>query len=171
MSDTPSGAKQEVLEAYHAFPQKFQSVMLATVSDQGIPHASYAPFAMDEAKNLYILASELAIHTQDLRTTAKASVLFIEDERDSPKIFARTRLTLDCTVTEIARDTSEWTARVNQLQDRQGDIVGMIRQLTDFHLLQLHPSGGRFVSSFGKIFDIGEDLQTLTPVGGRKPTK
>ena len=60
-SAKPSGAKQEALEAYHAFPQKFQSVMLATVSEQGIPHASYAPFVMDDNKNLYILASELAV--------------------------------------------------------------------------------------------------------------
>ena len=179
MSETSSSASanasantmQEALDAYQRFPEKFQSVILATVSDQGVPHSSYAPFVMDAEKNMYILASTLAVHTQDLRTTGKASALFIEDERDSPKIFARTRLTFDCTVTEIERDTSEWTAIVNQLQDRQGEIVGMIRQLLDFHLLQLTPTGGRFVSSFGKIFDIGEDLNTLNPVGRPKPTQ
>lgn len=155
---------EEALDTYHGFPEKFQSVILATVSDQGVPHSSYAPFVMDSDKNMYILASTLAIHTQNLRSTGKASVLFIEDERDSPKIFARPRLTFDCTVIEIERDTPEWTTKVNQLQDRQGEIVGMIRQLLDFHLLQLTPTGGRFVSSFGKIFDIGEDLKTLKPV-------
>ncbi|NET48489.1 MAG: HugZ family protein, partial [Merismopedia sp. SIO2A8] len=121
--------------------------------------------------NMYILASTLAIHTQDLRTTGKASALFIEDERDSPKIFARTRLTFDCTVTGIERDTPEWTDKVNQLQERHGETVTMIRQLLDFHLLQLTPIGGRFVSSFGKIFDINEDLNTLKPVGRPKPTQ
>ncbi|MEM9217555.1 MAG: pyridoxamine 5'-phosphate oxidase family protein [Cyanobacteria bacterium P01_F01_bin.150] len=161
---------KDSLDAYHTFPEKFQSVILATVSDQGVPHSSYAPFVMDSDKNIYLLASTLAIHTQDLRTTGKASALFIEDERDSPKIFARTRLTFDCTVMEIERDTPEWNARVNQLQDRQGEVVGMIRQLLDFHLLQLTPTGGRFVSSFGKIFDIGEDLKTLKPVGRPKPS-
>lgn len=167
----PVSPMQEALAAYEAFPEKFQSVILATVSDQGIPHSSYAPFVMDDKKNMYILASTLAIHTQDLRTTGKASALFIEDERNSPKIFARTRLTFDCTVTDIERDTPEWTAKVNQLQDRQGEIVGMIRQLLDFHLLQLTPIGGRFVSSFGKIFDVADDLKTLKPVGRPKPAK
>ena len=176
MSDTPSPEQsstpmEEVLDAYHGFPEKFQSVILATVSDQGAPHASYAPFVMDSDKKIYILASTLAVHTQDLCTTGKASALFIEDERDSPKIFARTRLTLDCTVTALERDTPEWTVKVNQLQDRQGEIVGMIRQLLDFHLLQLTHMGGRFVSSFGKIFDIDEDLTTLKPVGRPKPAK
>ena len=129
------------------------------------------PLSWTQTKICISLVSTLTIHTQDLRSTGKASVLFIEDERDSSEIFARTRLTFDCAVTEIERDTPEWTVKVNQLQERQGETVGMIRQLLDFHLLQLTPTGGRFVRGFGKAFDIGEDLKTLKPVGRPKPSK
>ena len=169
MSDpTSASTSRDAVVTYNEFPQQFQSVILATVSEQGIPHSSYAPFVIDSDKNIYILTSELAVHTQDLLTSGKVSTLFIQEESQSPNIFARTRLSYDCTVTDIDRDTPEWQLRVDQMQARFGETVGMIRQLTDFHLLKLTPTGGRFTVGFGKIYDIkSEDLSRLIPVGGK----
>ena len=148
---------------YQHFPEQFQSIILSTVNDRGIPHVSYAPFVMDEAKNLYILASDLATHTQHLRNSGKASVLFIAEESQTQQIFARTRLTFDCTVTLIERQTKQWDVMVDHLQARFGEIVGVLRGLMDFHLFQLTPHQGQFVLGFGQAYRItGEQLDVLT---------
>ena len=39
---------------YKNFTAQFSSVAIATVNPEGLPHASYAPFVMDGAKNIYI---------------------------------------------------------------------------------------------------------------------
>lgn len=149
--------------AYNQFPTEFKSIILSTVSEDGFPHSSYAPFVRDEGKNIYILASDLASHTQHLRSSGKASVLFIAEESDTPQIFARTRLTFDCTATIIERDTMQWQLIVDQMQVRFGEIVGMLRGLMDFHLFQLTPTQGQFVMGFGQAYQIsGEQLDQLT---------
>jgi putative heme iron utilization protein len=149
--------------AYNQFPDSFQSLILSTVSEDGFPHISYAPFVMDETKNIYILASDLASHTQHLRSSHKASVLFIAEESQTQQIFARTRLTFDCTVKMIERETTEWKLSIEQMQDRFGEIVGMLRGLMDFHLFQLTPTQGQFVMGFGQAYQIsGEQLDVLT---------
>ena len=39
---------------YEKFPAEFTSIIISTVNKQGIPNASYAPFVMDDNKNIYI---------------------------------------------------------------------------------------------------------------------
>ncbi len=149
--------------AYNQFPQQLQTIILSTMSEDGFPHTSYAPFVMDEAKNIYILASDLASHTQHLRNSGKASILFIAEESKTPQIFARTRLTFNCTATIIERETNQWESIVDQLQARFGEIVGMLRGLMDFHLFKLTPTQGQFVMGFGQAYQIsGEKLDVLT---------
>jgi hypothetical protein len=149
--------------AYNQFPEEFKSIILSTVSDDGFPHTSYAPFVMDEGKNIYILASDLAQHTQHLRNSNKASILFIAEESKTPQIFARTRLTFNCTATIIERETTQWQLIIDQMQERFGEIVGMLRGLMDFHLFKLTPTQGQFVMGFGQAYQIsGEQLDVLT---------
>ena len=38
---------------YQKFTEEFQSIIISTINDEGIPNGSYAPFVMDESKNLY----------------------------------------------------------------------------------------------------------------------
>ena len=58
---------------YEDFHQQFSSIIIATVSDQGIPNASYAPFVMDELKNIYIYVSGLSIHTINIESRPNVS--------------------------------------------------------------------------------------------------
>jgi putative heme iron utilization protein len=50
---------------YEKFPTEFMSIMMSTISKEGIPDASYAPFVIDDDKNIYIYVSGLATHTQN----------------------------------------------------------------------------------------------------------
>jgi heme iron utilization protein len=147
---------------YDIFPQQFQSIVISTVNEQGVPNASYAPFVIDDSKNIYIYVSGLSIHTQNIYANPRVSVLFIEDESKSQQIFARQRLSFDCTANLIERETENWYQIVDLFQSRFGEIVEIFRGLADFRIFKLTPSEGRFVIGFGAAYYIsGDNLNEL----------
>ena len=151
---------------YQKFTQQIQSIIISTVNSEGMPNGSYTPFVMDEFKNIYIYVSGLSTHTQNLNANPNASVLFIEDEAKTPQIFARRRLSYDCSATLIERETEEWKKIVDQFQTRFGEIIQMLRSLADFRIFQLIPHNGRFVIGFGAAYHIsGENLDKLVQIG------
>ena len=158
---------EQAQQTYQAFPDRFQSLILSTVSPEGIPNASYAPFVRDADKNFYIYVSGLSTHTQNLHAKAIASILLIEDEAQTTQIFARQRLTLDCTATLLDREREDWTQIADRFSDRFGEIVGVLRGLADFRIFQLTPTGGRFAIGFGAAYQIDpENLDRLTHIKG-----
>ena len=153
-----------VTELYREFPDKFRSVVLSTVSADGIPQASYAPFLSDADKNIYIYVSGLSLHTTNLKQTQRASVLFIEDEAETKEIFARRRLTYECTATVLPRDTTQWQTLIERFEQRFGNVIGLMKSLPDFQLFQLQPQTGQFVIGFGAAYRVNEDdLSLLQP--------
>lgn len=152
----------EILKTYQQFPQTVKSLMLSTVDSQGQPNASYAPFVMDSDRQLYIFVSGLSPHTANLLQTRRASVLLIEDEAQTNQVFARRRLTYDCMVIPLERETDAWTQIADCFSDRFGEIITMLRQLGDFQILRLSPTGGRFVVGFGAAYQVDpNDLNQL----------
>ncbi|MEH2372520.1 HugZ family pyridoxamine 5'-phosphate oxidase [Nostoc sp.] len=163
---------ENIQAEYEKFPEEFESVIISTVSAQAIPNASYAPFIMDDSKNIYIYVSGLSTHTKNLYANPHINVLFIEDEAKSNLIFARRRLSFDCTATLIERETDEWNQIVEQFQGRFGEIIEVLRGLSDFRIFQLTPSEGRFVAGFGAIYDItGNNLDQLVQITGDNDQK
>jgi len=150
---------------YEKFPQEVESMIIATVNELGIPNASYTPFVVDDVKNIYIYVSGLSTHTKNIYANPYVSILFIEDESKTNQIFARRRLSFDCTATLIERETDKWNQIVEQFQGRFGDIIEMLRGLADFRIFQLVPSQGRFVIGFGAAYHIsGDNLDKLTQI-------
>jgi len=95
------------------------------------------------------------------------SVLFIEDEAQTKQIFARRRLTFDCTANLLERDTRPWVEIAEKFQAKFGEIIEMLRSLPDFRIFQLTPQNGRFVLGFGAAYQIGGDsLSQLTQITG-----
>jgi putative heme iron utilization protein len=155
---------------YEKFPGQFASIIISTVNQKGIPNASYTPFVIDASQNIYIYVSGLATHTQNLQENPHASVLFIEDEAKTNQIFARRRLSFDCTATLIERETAKWHQIVDEFQERFGQMIELLRGLPDFRIFQLTPTEGRFVMGFGEIYNINADnLQQLIQVTANKP--
>lgn len=153
-----------VIELYQAFPETFRSIILSTVSHDGIPQASYAPFLIDADKKLYVYVSGLSTHTANLKQTGRVSVLFIEDEADTKEIFARRRLTYNCTATPLPRDTAQWQVLIERFEQRFGNVIGLMKGLPDFQIFQLQPQGGQFVIGFGAAYHIDENnLNLLQP--------
>ena len=155
---------------YENFLGEFASIIIATVNENGIPQASYAPFVLDDAKNIYIYVSDLSTHTQNIYVNPSVSILFIEDEAKSNQIFARRRLTFDCQATLIERETEKWNQIWEQFQARFGEIIEVLRGLSDFRIFQLTPSQGRFVVGFGAAYHItGDNLNQLVQITGNNP--
>lgn len=142
----------ELQREIRAFRATRRSVLLATVDAQGQPDASYAPCLEDERGDIYVFVSGLARHTRHLMATGRVSVLFIEDEVAAANLFARRRLTLDCTATAMARDHPHWGAYLDALTERQGSLVGTLRGLADFQLFRLTPLSSTYVRGFGQAF-------------------
>ncbi|WP_071189188.1 pyridoxamine 5'-phosphate oxidase family protein [Trichormus sp. NMC-1] len=148
---------------YEKFTEEFESIIISTVNEQGIPNASYTPFVIDDTKNIYIYVSGLSTHTKNIYDHPHVSILFIEDEGKTKQIFARRRLTFDCNATLLERETEQWNQIVEQFQERFGEIIEMLRSLPDFRIFQLTPTEGRFVIGFGAAYHIsGDNLNQLT---------
>lgn len=153
--------RQEVLQNRLApeiqeFKQQIQTIMLSTVSQDGVPNVSYAPFVIHNGEYL-VLITTIARHARNLLEVPKISLMLIEDESQSRQIFARRRLTFDATARLIEREDEEWQAGIEALKNRHGDLVEDLSQMLDFKLFSFKPTAGLFVKGFGQAFEVSVD--------------
>ena len=159
-------SQDKLTQAYQAFTAQFDSVILGTVSPNGEPQASYAPCVIEANRTIYIFISGLSAHTQNLTATSKASALFIEDEAKTQQMFARKRLSYSCKASLLERHDTKWEEIAQQFEARFGNIIEVMKGLSDFRIFQLRPQGGRFVMGFGQAYDIDpNDLSKLIHKG------
>ncbi|MGC9504475.1 HugZ family protein [Baaleninema sp.] len=150
---------------YREFLRSRRSLMLATVDASAKPNASYTPFVTDERHHFYIYVSGLSSHTKNLMANPQASILLIEDESNTEEIFARRRLSFDCHVLLIERESESWNLILDRFRERCGEIIDVLRNLADFQLFRLTPTSGRFVLGFGAAYDVdSEAFDRLVPV-------
>lgn len=164
MNQPEHPAKQDstlIYTEYRAFLANFKTVLLASSSADNQPEASYAPYVA-VGHDYYIYVSELATHTRNLLETGRCSLLFIEDEANTNNLFARRRLTFQCTATDIGRDSPAATAILDQFSESFGKFMQLLRTLPDFHLFRLSPQSGNYVAGFGKAYALsGEGLAEI----------
>jgi heme iron utilization protein len=152
---------EEITRHYHELIVSQQTLLLSTASTNSVPDISYAPFVRDQAGLFYIYVSDMARHTAYLLTNPQASAMFIRPESASANLFARERAVLSCSVKEISRDDEIYDGRIQALQDKFGEVVSVLRSLSDFHLFALRPESGRYVIGFGRAFTINVADGTL----------
>jgi len=153
----------EIEKQAEILAQKFETLQLATISNDGFPEISYAPFI---AHNdcFYIFISELAAHTRNLLKQPIASVMLIEDEPAADNAFARKRLTYRCQARQVIRETPEFAEQANKMEQRFGAMIKLLTQLNDFHLFELKPVSGQYVAGFGKTYEIVYPQKIFRPV-------
>jgi putative heme iron utilization protein len=143
----------EMNKELESFISGFQSLLMATVNDQGFPEISYASYIEVDGK-FYIFISELASHTNNLLKNSNASVMFIEDESKASHAFARKRLTFTCEASRVSCDKQLFEILIEKMQQRFGNLIDTLRSLNDFHLFELRPLTGQYVAGFGKAYEI-----------------
>ncbi len=157
MKKIESNLPQEVID----FRSNFKSVVLATVSSEGAPDASYTPFILDDNGNILIFVSELAQHTKNLINSPQVSLLWIADEEHSRNLFARRRLTLQCDAWKLQNGTAQWDDALTRMQQTHGKTIEVLRSLPDFHLFSLEASHGNYVRGFARAFSAsGDELRS-----------
>lgn len=124
---------------------------LASLSAEGHPHASTAPFLAADG-NFYLFISDLSEHAANLKADSRASVIFNADERDTSQPFARLRVTFNVQAGLIGREVDLWHTRIRQMREKFGPVIDHLKDLQDFHLFELVPSGGRYVKGFGQAY-------------------
>ncbi|MEO1430766.1 MAG: pyridoxamine 5'-phosphate oxidase family protein [Cyanobacteria bacterium J06633_8] len=151
-----------VKAAYALLINTVKTVVLGTVSADNMPNVSYAPFIIDEAKNIYVFVSKFSIHTYNLQANSRASLMLIEDENRSKQIFARRRITYSCKATTVDKNGTEWDFIANKFEKRFGNIVYMFSNLPDINIMKFTPYEGLFMMDFGSTYKIkSDDLERL----------
>lgn len=159
----PDTEDTEIKSQAETLAQKFETLQLATVSHDGLPDISYAPFVSNN-DCFYIFISELAAHTRNLLANPVASVMLIEDEPAADNAFARKRLTYRCEVHQIMRETPDFVEQIIAMENRFGSMIKLLTQLNDFHLFELKPVYGQYVAGFGKTYEIIYPDKKFRPV-------
>ena len=98
-----------------------KTLVMATADKNGAPNVSYAPF-VHRVPPLYVYTSSLSRHTRNMMETAKASVMFIEDEARTRNFFARKRFTCQCSVELVGRETTEWRTVMSLFKRKFGKV-------------------------------------------------
>lgn len=145
----------EVKVIHSTFDRDFSSLVLSTISADGFPHVSYAPF-IKIGKEYYIIISEKAEHFDNLRVNPKASIMFIQDELSTGNVFFRRRLTYKCN----SEESFEQVVR-EQFIDIHGELVEMLLDKMDFHIIRLNPFIGKIVLGPGKAYFIENESFSL----------
>lgn len=159
MSKSPQETLGQLLE-------QVKTLQIATLDAVGEPAISYAPFVQDGEGNFYIFVSGLSSHTQEIIAHPRVSVLLVEDEQAARQIFARTRASYRCEAKAVARDDAAFPPILDAMEERFGNVVGVLRGLGDFVLFRLKPVSGRFVMGFGQAFVLaGEGFRELQHIG------
>jgi len=157
MSDT-------IQDEVDALIGSLKSVQLATLNAAKQAEISYAPYLKSE-NSFFIFISELAAHTQNLKTHHQLSLMFIEDESSSKTVFARKRLTLECKSTFVDRRNEKWERTLIAFEAAQGPTIQLLKTLPDFCLFELKAKTGTFVKGFGQAYRLsGETLTEIEQV-------
>lgn len=161
-SEAEKPSLEAILLEAKAFHQGFDSLLMATVSPECIPVASYAPYINDSEGCFYIYVSELAAHTANLLHNSRVSVLFIENESRARHLFGRKRLTYQCVAEEIGRDNVAFADGMDRFELKHGAFMRMMRDLRDFHLFRLQPERATYVRGFAQAYELsGQTLQAI----------
>jgi hypothetical protein len=149
------------------FIANIKTTIIGTVDKGNLPFSSYAPYIYDNNR-FYIYISNIATHTQNIEANPRASLFFIEDESKSENLFARKRISLQCTSVKIARN-SERFEEVLDLFGAKFDtsMVAMLKKMMDFNLFELEVKAGEATFGFGDAFLIGgAEMNELVPRNG-----
>lgn len=140
------------------FIEKFKSVIMATVTKDGNPFASYAPFLRYCGEN-YIFISSSTEHFENLKGNEKLDILFIEDEENTGSISLRKRVRYKAEIEFLEKDE-----KVEEILDKfeeKDRVIKMTRKMPDFCLIKLNLVEGRYVKGAGQAFNITADRRVV----------
>ncbi len=150
-------SKQQLSEycfSYQNLVASQKTLLLSTISEDHQPEISYAPYVRDQQGDFYIFVSELAAHTRNLFANHCASIMFLRPESETRELFARERVIYKCNAMEVAAENKIFEQQLAVFHEHFGEIISVLKSLSDFHLFALQPVSGQYVLGFGQAYII-----------------
>lgn len=144
-----------------------QTAIIGSLDEDGAPFSSYAPYIYDE-NHFYVYISDIATHSKNLKRTPHASLFFIEDESQTQNLFARKRVSLQCSATFIPRENARFEKVLNLFEEKfDTSMVQMLKKMVDFNLVEFRVNSGEATFGFGEAYVIGgENMNEFKPRNG-----
>ncbi len=121
--------------------------VLGTLDDEGYPYTSLVELSFDGEGNFWLLLSNLAFHTRNIRRDVRASLLIRDEEEDEGDTLATTRASYlgRIIAAEHRRDeiAEQYLARHPQAAD--------FLKFSDFRFYRFRVERVRVVAGFGRI--------------------
>ena len=156
---------ENIYKEYFAFMKKAKNVYISSVDENSKPEISYSPCVVDDKKNVYILVSDLSKRTSSLVQGHNVSVMFIEPEDQCAEMYVRIRLIFECYTKQIDRKTEKWNEQILVFLEKFGDIINILKSLSDFKMFCFSPVSGSYVRGFGKAYTIeGRALDQISNI-------
>lgn len=134
-----------------------QRVLSIAVEVDNAPYAALLPFApVPDRSGVFVHASQLARHSRGLTAGASVAVLLHEPDLPGKDPLQLQRAMLQCRVTPLVRDTSEWQAGREVYLARFPEAA-VTFDLADFTLLRLDFESGLYVAGFGRAIALPPD--------------
>lgn len=143
-----------------------ERVLSLAVLVDGAPLAGLLPFVpLPDYSGVMIHASRLSRHTAGLADGARAAVLLHEQDGPEKDPLQIKRVSFECDVVPLARETEAWQAgRERYLARFPGSRITF--RLRDFTLYRLEFRQGLLVAGFGRAMEIApKDVARLATLG------
>ncbi|MCX8662470.1 HugZ family protein [Gilliamella sp. B2911] len=160
MAESKNDVVESTIENLH---ETIRTIILSTMTKNGEVDTSYSPYFFD-GKDYYVLISDLAPHSQNMKDNANLSFLIMDDECNTKNIYARRRLSFRATTSIVERESELFDNIIDQLAKRVSKMVYMLAEMKDFNLFKITPTVGRLVLGFGKTYIVDHQNNLITPV-------
>lgn len=162
MKDDTSTIEKDALE----FIDSFKSVLISSFNEDHCV-CSYSPF-IRQNNEFFILISEVSEHYNSIfRAPEKISIMFLEDESKAKTVFARKRVSFRARAVFIDDIKEELFPKFEEKFANEAGIKH-IKNMSDFHIVKIMISKGRFVKGFGAAYDL-EGFKILNRVHEANP--
>ena len=158
---------QEAIQVKNELIDNCDTIFISSVNLEGSPNVSYAPVYIDNSSYFYIYVSALAKHTKNIIDTKKISFMIIE--KNSDNVFAKKRITFDGKIKIIPRNTDDFNLIMDNMKNKLGETIDMIKHMKDFSLIQINPISALLVHGFSRAFILSgdglNDIKHLNDIG------
>jgi putative heme iron utilization protein len=130
-----------------------RSAALGTLAD-GAPFVSLVAYAPEPSFTGFLLhLSDLSVHTRQLRSDPRASLLVAEPDDGRDDVQTLSRISLVGTAAMIARDAHDYAAaRTTYLKHLPA--ATMLFDFGDFNLYRFIPQSARYVGGFARAYTL-----------------
>lgn len=144
--------QNSVQSSLTSFIDGFSTILISSVKD-GQAISSYAPFVRD-GDEFFICISSVADHYHSLKQNPdKASVLFIQDEKDAVSLFARVRASFTASAEFLPSDLTQKYFEKFEADYPNEPALKFITEMQDFYIVKLTLKNGRYVKGFGAAYN------------------